>query len=77
MAILGEPVATMTAAPPVAEAAPGVPSRDALRLWARIGLQSFGGPAGQIAVMQRMLVGERRLLGAAARMGVIARLVLG
>ncbi len=29
-------------------------------IWLRIGLLSFGGPAGQIALMQRMLVDERR-----------------
>jgi chromate transporter len=32
----------------------------ALRSWARIGLESFGGPAGQIAVMHRVLVEEQR-----------------
>ena len=42
-------------------AAPGeVPFREAARAWARIGLQSFGGPAGQIAVMHRILVEEKR-----------------
>ncbi len=34
--------------------------RDAVRVWARVGLQSFGGPAGQIAVMHRILVDEKR-----------------
>lgn len=33
--------------------------RDALRVWARIGWLSFGGPAGQIALMHRELVEER------------------
>jgi chromate transporter len=37
-----------------------VPLRTAVRVWALVGLQSFGGPAGQIAVMQRTLVDERR-----------------
>src|SRR3954447_19182791 len=41
-----------------------VPLRTAARLWALVGLQSFGGPAGQIAVMQRTLVEERRWIGA-------------
>jgi chromate transporter len=36
---------------------------EAARVWARIGLLSFGGPAGQIALMQRVLVEERRWLG--------------
>lgn len=33
------------------------------RIWARIGLISFGGPAGQIALMHRELVEERRWIG--------------
>ena len=40
-----------------------VPFRDALRAWFSISLQTFGGPAGQIAVMQRELVEERRWIG--------------
>ena len=36
-----------------------VPFHTALRLWAYVGLNSFGGPAGQIAVMHREIV-ERR-----------------
>ncbi len=34
--------------------------REALAVWARIGLLSFGGPSGQIALMHRMLVDERK-----------------
>ena len=33
---------------------------EALRAWTRIALNSFGGPAGQIAVMHRILVEEKR-----------------
>jgi chromate transporter len=33
---------------------------EAVRTWARVGLLSFGGPAGQIAVMHRILVEEKR-----------------
>jgi chromate transporter len=33
---------------------------EALRVWVQVALQSFGGPAGQIAVMHRLLVEERR-----------------
>jgi len=33
---------------------------EALRVWARIGVISFGGPAGQIALMHRTLVEEKR-----------------
>ncbi|MFN3868737.1 MAG: chromate efflux transporter [Hyphomicrobiaceae bacterium] len=35
---------------------------EAVRVWARIGALSFGGPAGQIALMHRILVDERRWL---------------
>jgi chromate transporter len=34
--------------------------REALKVWAHIGLLSFGGPAGQIALMHRVLVEERK-----------------
>ncbi len=34
--------------------------REASRVWARIGFLSFGGPAGQIALMHRVLVEEKR-----------------
>jgi chromate transporter len=37
--------------------------RQAARIWARIAALSFGGPAGQIAVMHRILVEENRWLG--------------
>lgn len=37
--------------------------RDAARVWARIGLLSFGGPAGQIALMHRVLVEEKLWIG--------------
>jgi chromate transporter len=33
---------------------------EALALWAKLGVLSFGGPAGQIALMHRLLVDERR-----------------
>ena len=37
-----------------------VSPREAFRVWARIAALSFGGPAGQIAVMHRILVDEKR-----------------
>jgi chromate transporter len=40
-----------------------VPLREATVAWFRISLQTFGGPAGQIAVMQRALVDEKRWIG--------------
>src|SRR5213592_3981015 len=46
--------AALTAAPPH-----GIAFRDAVRIWARIAALSFGGPAGQIAVMHRILVDEK------------------
>ena len=40
-----------------------VPLHESTKAWFLISLQTFGGPAGQIAVMQRTLVDERRWLG--------------
>jgi chromate transporter len=37
-----------------------VPFREAARFWLQLGLVSFGGPAGQIAIMHRELVERRR-----------------
>ena len=52
----------------IATAAPShadepVPFGEAFRTWVKIGLLSFGGPAGQIAVMHRILVEEKRWIG--------------
>jgi chromate transporter len=38
----------------------GVALREAIRVWLRVAMLSFGGPAGQIAVMHRILVEEKR-----------------
>ncbi|MBB5713025.1 chromate efflux transporter [Sphingomonas xinjiangensis] len=53
--------ATMDVAPP----APPQPVtlRQAFWVWLRIAMLSFGGPAGQIAVMHRILVDEKRWIG--------------
>jgi chromate transporter len=40
-----------------------LPLMEATRTWFAISLQTFGGPAGQIAVMQRTLVDEKRWIG--------------
>lgn len=56
----------MTAAT-IGTAAPGRPAPvtlgQAFWTWLRIALLSFGGPAGQIAVMHRILVDEKRWIG--------------
>lgn len=39
--------------------------REALKVWARIGVLSFGGPAGQIALLHKEVVEERGWLGEA------------
>ncbi len=40
-----------------------VPLREAIRTWFAISLQTFGGPAGQIAIMQHVLVDQKRWIG--------------
>ncbi len=37
--------------------------REAARAWTTVALTSFGGPAGQIAIMHRLLVEEKRWIG--------------
>jgi chromate transporter len=46
-----------------AAAGHGIPFGEAARVWAKIAALSFGGPAGQIAVMHRILVEEKRWIG--------------
>lgn len=41
----------------------GIPFGEAVRVWAQIAALSFGGPAGQIAVMHRILVDEKKWIG--------------
>ncbi len=41
----------------------GITFGSAVRVWLRIAALSFGGPAGQIAVMHRILVDEKRWIG--------------
>jgi chromate transporter len=43
----------------------GVPFAEAWRVWLRVAALSFGGPAGQIAVMHRIIVDEKRWIGEA------------
>lgn len=54
----------MSALPTPSASVPSpVSFRDAVKVWARIAALSFGGPAGQIAVMHRILVDEKRWIG--------------
>src|SRR3954449_12347266 len=48
-----------------AAAAPqhGVSLAEAFRVWLRVAALSFGGPAGQIAVMHRIIVDEKKWIG--------------
>jgi chromate transporter len=41
----------------------GISFGEAVRVWTRIALLSFGGPAGQIAMMHRILVDEKKWIG--------------
>ena len=43
----------------------GVSLREAFWVWLRVGVLSFGGPAGQIAVMHRIVVEEKRWISEA------------
>ncbi len=62
---------TTTEAPPSVAgnthaAAPAYPTfGEAMTVWARVATLSFGGPAGQIAVMHRIIVEEKRWIGEA------------
>jgi chromate transporter len=51
-------VLTATAATPAVRELPSI--REAFRVWLKVAALSFGGPAGQIAVMHRIIVEEKR-----------------
>jgi chromate transporter len=58
----------MTDAPFTADTRPaehrhGVSLGEAFRVWLRVAALSFGGPAGQIAVMHRIIVDEKKWIG--------------
>ena len=38
----------------------GVPFRDAVRFWVKLGFINFGGPTGQIAIMHDEIVERRK-----------------
>lgn len=50
-------------APPIDTPNHGISFDEAVRVWARVAALSFGGPAGQIAVMHRIIVEEKRWIG--------------
>lgn len=54
---------TTTVAPGSAARDHGIPFGEAVRVCARVAALSFGRPAGQIAVMHRILMEEKRWIG--------------
>ncbi|MGG6892675.1 chromate efflux transporter [Rhizobium sp. BR 315] len=58
-------IESLQATPPPHAGEPphGISFGDAVRVWARVAALSFGGPAGQIAVMHRIIVEEKRWIG--------------
>lgn len=54
---------SLAGTPATVVAGHGVTFREAFRVWVRVASLSFGGPAGQIAVMHRILVEEKRWIG--------------
>jgi len=50
---------------PLTPAPHAVPLHEAARVWTHVALTSFGGPAGQIAIMHRLIVEEKRWIGEA------------
>lgn len=57
--------ASVTADTRPAEHRHGVSLGEAFRVWLRVAALSFGGPAGQIAVMHRIIVDEKKWVGEA------------
>ena len=54
------PDSAFTSSGNVAANSHGISFREALAVWLRVAILSFGGPAGQIAVMHRILVDEKK-----------------
>ncbi|HEX6142808.1 MAG TPA: chromate efflux transporter [Geminicoccaceae bacterium] len=61
--IAGAPAPSIIPDAAIDRSAPRPGFGEALRVWARIGCLSFGGPAGQIALMHREIVEQRGWLG--------------
>ncbi|MBA1141306.1 chromate efflux transporter [Mesorhizobium neociceri] len=61
---MANPEQSVSTPPSLAEAHDhGVSFADAMGVWARVAMLSFGGPAGQIAMMHRIIVEEKRWIG--------------
>jgi len=56
----GQSPATQESTPPTPDGVSGVSFAEAFRFWLKLGFINFGGPAGQIAIMHRELVDQRR-----------------
>jgi chromate transporter len=56
-------LSTAAAAAPSKPHEHSIPLGEAVRVWTKIACLSFGGPAGQIALMHRVLVDEKRWIG--------------
>ena len=59
-AAVSTPRVIARAGPRVAARRAPVPFGEALRFWLKLGFINFGGPAGQIAIMHRALVEEKK-----------------
>ncbi|MFM9843507.1 MAG: chromate efflux transporter [Dongiaceae bacterium] len=55
--------ATQASEPRATSTETGVSLGEAARLWLKVGCLGFGGPAGQIALMHRLVVDEKRWVG--------------
>lgn len=56
-------VADPSLTPATETPAHGISFREATLVWAKVAALSFGGPAGQIAVMHRILVEQKKWIG--------------
>jgi chromate transporter len=63
MSEAAQPASGASAAAGESQLSHGIAFSDAVRIWTRVAALSFGGPAGQIAVMHRILVEEKRWIG--------------
>jgi chromate transporter len=62
--VIAVPPARRAPSPESPESPAAIPFGEALRLWLKLGFVSFGGPAGQIAMLHEELVERRRWISA-------------